>query len=811
MNILDFLQLHNIRWQPVQLRRGTKAPCVVRSNSVKWQPKTSDFYGASCLSEDQLVFRQLHHPAYDHIVIDTSEVQQVDVDSADAIPDLDDVVDSLGPWYKSCTKELPHVFVRLVNKEKYGKRDVSVLSDKIDILNGQWSLAKVNSVVFGHEKEIQPLQDDFLKSYSTKGEGRRIGTVRRKAPEATSTEDDGENISADDGSSPRGTRRRVSTPDELSSADDGGCGDVRSLLDDIDSLLSMLSDDRVDTYQSWVDVGIVLRSVGGGSQQFLDKWLTWSSKSGKFDADVCIAKWDTFRRSEVTIGSLRFWAKQDDPAAYKRFVGDSISRTIAGMTDFEDYNIALSVVYGMFKDTFVAVPTAGGRFEWYEYNGHRYHWMDHTPHKLLIHFSESVADAFRDEWVRCEDMAEDPEVDNKPYYSERAKECMKVAKRLCTNSAKTAILKECTLLFRNDTFVNRLNDNKHLIGFDNGVYDLDTMSFRDGKPEDFITFSTRYDYVADVDDTIRADIMQFKRSIMPNDRMMDYLFCTEAYALNGENWIQNINIQTGQGGNGKGINSVLVQESFGDYFYAPDISLFTKPKSSSGGTSSELAKSHGKRFLLSTEPEAHERLQVSKIKYFTGGDPVQARALYGKPIEFVPQFAITLQMNQIPRLSNHDGGIARRLKFVPFIYKFVANPRALNEKKLDVTLRKRFETKAYAQQHMLILLEYYEKYLKGYRTLVYPPEVEVFTEQYMEEEDVVQMFVQVCCQVTHAQTDKIQSSVLFNHFKHSEYYREEINTATFARKLQELGIKKKKTRGTMIWTGLVFLQPDYEV
>jgi predicted glycoside hydrolase/deacetylase ChbG (UPF0249 family) len=150
------------------------------------------------------------------------------------------------------------------------------------------------------------------------------------------------------------------------------------------------------------------------------------------------------------------------------------------------------------------------------------------------------------------------------------------------------------------------------------------------------------------------------------------------------------------------------------------------------------------------------------------------------------------------------------LKFIPFIYNFVANPKTLNEKKLDVTLRKRFESKAYAQQYVLILLEHYEKHLKGHKTITYPPEVEAFTEQYMEEENVVQMFVQVCCQVTHSPSDRVQSSVLYNNFKHSEYYREEVSSVVFARKLQEIGIKKKRMTGHMAWTGLKFIQPDNE-
>jgi P4 family phage/plasmid primase-like protien len=790
MNIIAYLDKENIRWQPVTLRLGTKAPSVVISGEHTWQPKTNDFYGATRVSDDDLRYRQTHYPTtYEHVVIDTSVIQQIDVDAPDAIPGLDDVIDSMGPWFRSCTKGLPHVFVRLENSAKYGKRDVSVISDKIDILNGLWSIASVDATVFGHDTAIKPLHENFLRSYKPTASTTSIADLFQTHP-------------CDD-------TRQPHVDEDQPIHDHGMDDDGDEIVDDVDRLLGMLSPRRVDAYSSWIDVGIALRSIGGNV--YLDKWIHWSRQSAKFDMDMCVTKWATFTRSDVTLGSLRFWAKQDDAIGFKQFIEDNVARIVANMKNFEDYNIASSIVYNMFRDTYVATPVSGGRFEWYEFRGHGYHSLNHTPHTLLISFSEAVSDVFHDERLRCEEAGScASSEEDKKYFSDRASQCLKVAKRMCTNSAKTAILRECCLLFRRGDFIEKLNEFTHLIGFENGVYDLSTMSFRDGKPEDYITYSTRYSYVTQVDEEIRADIMRFKRSIMPNDRMMDYLIITEAYALDGDMWIQNINIQTGYGGNGKGINSVLVTETFGDYFYAPDISLFTKAKSSSSGTSSELAKAKGKRFLLSTEPEAHERLQVSKLKYMTGGDKVQSRALYEAPIEFTPQFAITLQMNQIPRLSNHDGGIARRLKFIPFIFNFVPLPKTPNEKKLDVTLRKRFETRAYAQQYMLILLEYYEKYLRGHRTIVYPPEVQSFTDQYMEEENVVQMFVKVCCQITHDQKDRVQSSVLYNNFKHSEYYREEVTNIAFARKMQETGVQKKKSKGTMTWVGIKFIQPDIE-
>ncbi len=57
--------------------------------------------------------------------------------------------------------------------------------------------------------------------------------------------------------------------------------------------------------------------------------------------------------------------------------------------------------------------------------------------------------------------------------------------------------KECGTMFGENAkqFLESIDANPYLIGFDNGVYDLQADEFRDGRSEDFITFSTGYDYI----------------------------------------------------------------------------------------------------------------------------------------------------------------------------------------------------------------------------------------------------------------------------------------------------------------------------
>ena len=54
------------------------------------------------------------------------------------------------------------------------------------------------------------------------------------------------------------------------------------------------------------------------------------------------------------------------------------------------------------------------------------------------------------------------------------------------------MIRECRELFYDPEFDEKINSKLNLIGFDNGVFDLSTMTFRMGAPDDFITVTTKY-------------------------------------------------------------------------------------------------------------------------------------------------------------------------------------------------------------------------------------------------------------------------------------------------------------------------------
>jgi hypothetical protein len=79
--------------------------------------------------------------------------------------------------------------------------------------------------------------------------------------------------------------------------------------DDADRAVAILQHIKPrEGYEGWLRVGMALHSVDPG---LLSAWVDWSRGCSNFDEAECLAKWASFKRSGVTLGTLYFLAKQD--------------------------------------------------------------------------------------------------------------------------------------------------------------------------------------------------------------------------------------------------------------------------------------------------------------------------------------------------------------------------------------------------------------------------------------------------------------------------------------------------------------------
>lgn len=557
--------------------------------------------------------------------------------------------------------------------------------------------------------------------------------------------------------------------------------DIRHIPSDCETivkLVKMLNPTRADDYHQWIAVGACLYNI---NEDLLGLWIEFSKQSNKYTDtgdNSCESKWRSFGNSryKTTEGTLRYWAKIDNPEEYKKLQDEDVKKLIYNSRNETHFDIA-KVVHHMYKDAFVCCYILEKPF-WYEYKGHR--WIECPNAKTLRQYlSTGVSKAYSSMAAEYHLKATSSESDTEQVmFNEIGKKLASVAIKLKNNPFKNNIIKECQDVFSvsKKDFYDLLDENKYLLGFENGVYDFENRIFRAGMPTDYLTFTTGYDFTKTINKKVEAIINKFMFSMFEDDVMVEYMWNTTAYSICGDKYIDMFEFYTGSGANSKGTFSKLLKNSFGDYYYEPNVSVFTCKKSNSSSANPEVAKTRGKRIIVATEPEETDKFQVGILKNWSGGDDIQARQLFKDNVEFQCQFKIIIQMNNKPKLSNLDGGLTRRIRMVHFPMKFVNEEPVLpNERKGDDTLKKQFETnKEIAQTFMMMLIQKYNDNIYGNKKFPIPDKVKETTQEYIDENNKIKKFLAEYVEITENDNDMILSKHLFEDiFKMTEYYENE--------------------------------------
>ena len=317
--------------------------------------------------------------------------------------------------------------------------------------------------------------------------------------------------------------------------------------------------------------------------------------------------------------------------------------------------------------------------------------------------------------------------------------------QLKRTSFKANVMKECRELFFDEEFTKKVDANKEIIAFNNGVLDMTTPDFvfRDGKPEDYISFSTGIDYEPDkhyYEYPAWPEVEQFIKKVLPDKEVREYFMKHLATNILGGNTAQKFHIMTGSGSNGKSMILNLMAKALGDYSCTVPISLFTQKRKSSGSAAPEVARLKGRRFVTMQEPDESIALNTGLMKEITSGEKMYARDLFKSGCEFEVQAKFHLACNDKPKINTTDGGTWRRLVVINFISKFVPTPVAINEYPLDESIQFKVNSVEWATPFLAYMVHLL-KDGKGLRKLPAPPKVLEYTSEYRNENDGIAKFM----------------------------------------------------------------------
>ena len=492
--------------------------------------------------------------------------------------------------------------------------------------------------------------------------------------------------------------------------------------------LDILDPDRFTDYNKWIHIGFMLYSI---NCEFIDLWHYFSSKYEFYDEQLCNTKWISFANSEYiyTINNLIYLARIDNPNECNDLSKDIPNHDIKYLRPFD--NVLSKLIFRLYCDKFIC--SSPEKKEWYYFNGQR--WKKENKsfnlrHRIINEVFTKIEN-YRRQLIR--EGASDDIIKN--YHN--------ILKLLGSGIQFTCL----ELEFYNENFYKIIDQNKDLLGFENGVLDLRTLEFRPGVCADYISLSTGYEYKKyNKDDPEYIDLMNLIKQILPHPETRHFTMKSLSSCLDGHNRDENFYIWSGkggQGGSGKSTIMNLMSKGLGEYAIESPISLLTSKRESSNSPNPALAATRNKRLIVMQEPGSNDIIENATLKLLTGGDLISTRELFGTQIEFYLHGKIFQVCNRIPSISEVDGGTIRRLKITEFISRFVENPDpekvkdGIYEFKINNELKTKLES--YKPVFMSILIDYYKIYRE--EGLKPPEPVIIVTKRYENNNNTMKTFI----------------------------------------------------------------------
>lgn len=484
---------------------------------------------------------------------------------------------------------------------------------------------------------------------------------------------------------------------------------IRKNLLEAKDLLKILKPSRADEYSSWWDIGIILFNIGHGCEEAFRLWNRWSKISANYDADACLQVWDRMEKRDVRargMGSLRWYAKQDNPAGYNEFVEkthglvlDERNLLKSAMTvEIMTTDVPLArFLLDIYSDTYVYTDDG-----WYMFDG-----IVWTPVKVLKEFRvkmEQIATKYKQFKKKIIELCFNGSYSEEEYSEEdspktgsgrsiklskkdkailtiKKQEINKAINKLENFSSQSGILKMCEVLFYNKEFTEMLDDNPLLIAFKNGVFDFETLTFREGRQSDYLskTLNTVYDATLTNDSDEVKQLQDFLSKICPDESVRQYFIDQTCEVFRGGNRDKIAMFWTGTGNNGKSVTQRLFETMIGKKMAIKLSTSVLTERIQPGQPNPQLSRLRGGvRWGVFDEWCKTEQILSGSLNVLTGGDSLPCRDLFQKgsdSTDFTPMFKMLCICNELPNLKDAVDATWDRIRIIPFESKFVSRER----------------------------------------------------------------------------------------------------------------------------------------
>jgi len=741
MNIITYLDAKNIYWFPINLVIEENKKILKPYTQDGKMPTTNDF-------NDLELINYRKNWKYDTIAIDTTFVQQLDIDSVDALEKVKPCLEDQ-PYFLSKTKKFPHIFIDLENKKNHGKRSIfTQVDNNIDILNGQWSYCDIDIIVINADREI-------LKY----------------------------NI-------PR---------DELLIENNNLTMKYSSQT--IQTLLEIIDIKYIDCYETWFRIGVSLFNCGCD----FDTFDTWSKKSKKYSGTKRL--WKSISKGNMTcigIGTLCYYAKLSNKYLFNLIKEKLPTKNQVEYIDrFLDQpaipaitnSLVGDIFYEKFKDKYTY-----SKNNWYRLN-------DGGIYELLFDDAETIVSKeikkyFQSFILRVIENTDD---------ENKKKKLWKGHTTIESVSFQQQSVKSAKQQFINEYLHDELDKNDYLIGFVNGVYDLKENKFRKGTIEDKVSLTTRYAWNDSTDYDFfellinslfetREMADYFKKhigSFLEASNKEEKIYFWNGKGRNGKGTIDTLLRET--------LGDYYTQLDNGYYTIAKKQNSIAEPEliklehrrlvmTFEPAESTKYINNKTKKISGNDPIEARDLYAKS----------TDIRVIQSN-------FKCVIQTNHLPLFDEVDLGLLQRLEVYNFPYSFLEPSKIVTndafQKPVDTELKNKLKNKNVPFFNYL-LVWYYKYKQEGISNK--PKEVILAVKEYSAKIDTIKTFIEECIIKTGKPTDKLSIREIYTIY--NENALEKISINIFSSKINniinvsQLRINNSKTACI---SGYI-LHPDYQ-
>lgn len=336
---------------------------------------------------------------------------------------------------------------------------------------------------------------------------------------------------------------------------------------------------------------------------------------------------------------------------------------------------------------------------------------------------------------------------------------------------------------------DELDKNPYLLNCKNGTVNLRTGELEPHSAANLITKLVPYNYEAGAQSRVFDN---FLADIQPDPVVRQFLQESIGYSLLGVARERCFWILYGTGNNGKSVFIDLFSELLSDY--ASSTNSASVMSSKHDRIPNDIARLHGKRFIVIPETEENERLNAALIKALSGGDKITARFLFGEFFDFYFSGKLWIATNHKPTITDHSKGFWDRLKIIPFTVDIPAASVIKKDTLLSALLDDAPAVLAWA---VAGCRSYF-----GNNSLTVPQKIQDEIETYKYEQDSIAQFIDEACETGgHLSVDNAK---LYRRYKdfcadNGEYVRTQ---RRFTQNLKERGFSQSRISTGRIWIGI---------